>query len=199
MAYTDTNDTWRLTSRWQRLLVASAGILTELVIAAWATLAWAFLPDGALRSAAFVLATTSWVATLAINASPFMRFDGYFILSDFLELPNLHERSFALARWRLREWLFDLGEEKPEHFSRRRETGLILFAWAVWIYRLVVFLGIAVLVYHFFIKIVGIFLFMVEIIWFIALPIRHELQAWAKRWPQIRSRPRSRLSAWRWC
>jgi putative peptide zinc metalloprotease protein len=194
MAYTDTNDTWRLTSRWQRLQVASAGILTELVIAAWATLAWAFLPDGALRSAAFVLATTSWVATLAINASPFMRFDGYFILSDFLELPNLHERSFALARWRLREWLFDLGEEKPEHFSRRRETGLILFAWAVWIYRLVVFLGIAVLVYHFFIKIVGIFLFMVEIIWFIALPIRHELQAWAKRWPQIRSRPRSRLS-----
>lgn len=194
MAYTDTNETWRLTSRWQRLQVASAGILTELAIAAWATLAWAFLPDGALRSAAFVLATTSWVATLAINASPFMRFDGYFILSDFLEMPNLHERSFALARWRLREWLFDLGEEKPEHFGRRREIGLIAFAWAVWVYRLVVFLGIAVLVYHFFIKIIGVFLFMVEIIWFIALPIRHELQAWAKRWPQIRSRSRSRRS-----
>jgi hypothetical protein len=123
-----------------------------------------------------------------------MRFDGYFILSDFLEMPNLHERSFALARWRLREWLFDLGEEKPEHFGRRREIGLIAFAWAVWVYRLVVFLGIAVLVYHFFIKIIGVFLFMVEIIWFIALPIRHELQAWAKRWPQIRSRSRSRRS-----
>lgn len=195
MAYTDTNETWRLTSRWQRLQVASAGIVTELVIAAWATLAWAFLPDGALRSAAFVLATTSWVATLAINASPFMRFDGYFILSDFLEIPNLHERSFALARWRLREWLFALGEEKPEHFSHRREAGLILFAWAVWIYRLVVFLGIAVLVYHFFIKIVGIFLFLVEIVWFVALPLWHEFQAWAKRWPQIRASWRARRSA----
>ena len=194
MAYTDTNETWRLTSRWQRLLVAAAGIITELVIAAWATLAWALLPDGELRSAAFVLATTSWIATLAINASPFMRFDGYFILSDWLDLPNLHERSFALARWKLRELLFDLGEERPEHFPPRREAWLIAFAWATWIYRLVVFLGIAVLVYHFFIKLVGIFLFLVEIVWFVAMPIRHELQAWRERWPHIRSRQRSRLS-----
>lgn len=195
MAYTDANEAWRLTNRWQRLKVASAGIVTELVIAAWATLVWALLPDGQLRSAAFVLATTSWVATLAINASPFMRFDGYFILSDWLDMPNLHERSFALARWKLREWLFALGEERPEHFSTRREAWLIAFAWATWIYRLVVFLGIAVLVYHFFIKIVGIFLFLVEIVWFIAMPIRHELQAWQQRWPLIRLRRRSRLSA----
>jgi putative peptide zinc metalloprotease protein len=86
VAYTDTNETWRLTNRFQRLRVASAGILTELVIAAWATLAWALLPEGGLKSAAFVLATTSWVATLAINASPFMRFDGYFILMDALDI-----------------------------------------------------------------------------------------------------------------
>jgi putative peptide zinc metalloprotease protein len=194
MAYTDTNETWRLTNRWQRLQVASAGILTELYIAAWATLAWALLPDGELRAAAFVLATTSWVATLAINASPFLRFDGYFILSDWLDMPNLHERSFALARWKLREWLFGLGERRPEHFSSRREAWLIAFAWATWIYRLVVFLGIALLVYQFFIKLVGILLFVVEIIWFIAMPIRNELKAWAQRWPAIRSRGRGRLT-----
>lgn len=195
MAYTDTNETWRLTDPHQRLRVAAAGILTELVIAAWATLAWALLPDGELRSAAFVLATTSWVATLAINASPFMRFDGYFILSDWLDLPNLHGRSFALARWQLREWLFDLGEARPEHFSPARERALILFAWATWLYRLLVFLGIALLVYQFFIKVIGLLLFAVEILWFIALPIRHELVAWKARWPTIRSRRRSRLTA----
>ena len=195
MAYTDTNEVWRLTSRQQRLQIAAAGILTELVVAAWATLAWALLPDGSLRSAAFVLATTSWVATLAINASPFMRFDGYFILSDALEIPNLHERSFALACWQLRELLFALGDEPPEHFAPLRQSLLIAFAWLTWLYRLVVFLGIAVLVYHFFIKVVGILLFLVEIVWFIALPIRHELQAWHKRWPEIRSQRRSRISA----
>ena len=195
VAYTDTNETWRLTGRWQRLRVAVAGIATELVIAAWATLGWALLPDGAWRSAAFVLATTSWIGTLAINASPFMRFDGYFILSDWLDLPNLHQRSFALARWKLREWLFDLREPKPEHFPPGREAGLIAFAWFTWIYRLVVFLGIAVMVYHFAVKLVGILLFAVEILWFVLLPIRVELAAWRERWPRIRSSRRSRASA----
>jgi putative peptide zinc metalloprotease protein len=123
-----------------------------------------------------------------------MRFDGYFLLSDYLQLPNLHSRSFALARWDLRERLFALNESQPEHFSRSLHRGLILFAWAVWIYRLVVFLGIAALVYHFVIKAVGIFLFLIEIGWFIWLPLRMELLAWKKRWPAIRHSPHARRS-----
>lgn len=194
VAYTDANEAWRIPRRWRRLHVSAAGILAELAIAAWATLAWALLPDGGLRSAAFVLATTSWVATLAINASPFMRFDGYFILSDWLDLPNLHGRAFALGRWKLREWLFAPGEEKPEHFPPRREAGLIAFAFATWIYRLVVFTGIALLVYHFFFKALGIVLFVVEIAWFIAMPVMQELRAWQERWPTLRESGRARVS-----
>jgi putative peptide zinc metalloprotease protein len=196
VAYTDTNETWRLTNRFHRLRVACAGIATELVIAVWATLAWALLPAGSLQSAAFVLATTSWVATLAINASPFMRFDGYFILMDALDMPNLHGRSFELARWKLREWLFGLGRTPPEYFSRTKAAVLVAFAWATWIYRLVLFLGIAVLVYHFFIKLVGIFLFLVEIVWFVAKPLASEFAVWRKIWPQIRRQTRSRKTAW---
>lgn len=195
VAYTDTNETWRLTNRFERLKVASAGIVTELVVAVWATLAWALLPQGGLQSAAFVLATTSWIATLAINASPFMRFDGYFIVMDALDLPNLHARSFALARWKLREWLFDLGDEPPEHWSHSKSTLLITFAWATWIYRLALFLGIAVLVYHFFFKLVGIFLFFVEIVWFVAKPLASEFAVWRKLWPRIVVRSRSRRVA----
>jgi putative peptide zinc metalloprotease protein len=195
MAYTDTNETWRLTSHRQRLRIASAGIVTELMIAVWATWAWVLLPDGEWRSAMFFLATASWLATLAINASPFMRFDGYFILSDWLDMPNLHERSFALARWQLREWLFGLGEARPEHLSRGRERALIAFAWMTWLYRLVVFVGIALLVYHFFFKLLGVFLFVVELLWFIAMPVRSEWLEWKKRWPRIRQTGRSRVSA----
>ena len=195
VAYTDTNEAWRLTRARQRLCVASAGIVTELVVAAWATLAWALLPEGGAQSAAFVLATTSWVATLAINASPFMRFDGYFILMDALDMPNLHGRSFALARWKLREWLFGLGDEPPEHFKPSRQRALIAFAWAVWLYRLVLFLGIALLVYHFFFKVLGVLLFAVEIAWFIAWPLRAELLVWRGRWSQIRQQARSRATA----
>jgi len=195
VAYTDTNEVWKLTRRDQRLKVAAAGIVTELLVAVWALLAWAWLPEGGPRSMAFLLATTTWVSTLVINASPFMRFDGYFLLSDFLQMPNLHGRSFALARWDLRERLFALGEPPPEYFSPSRQRGLILFAWGTWLYRVVLFLGIAVLVYHFFIKALGIFLFLVEIVWFIAKPLWAEISAWRERASAIRHSGRARTSA----
>jgi putative peptide zinc metalloprotease protein len=178
MAYTDTNEVWKLDNRQQRLNVAAAGVVTELIVAMWATLAWVLLPEGTLKAMAFVLATTTWIATLAINASPFMRFDGYFLLSDWLDMPNLHSRAFALARWDLRERLLGLGVSPPEFFSQRRQRGLVLFAYATWLYRLVMFLGIAALVYAFFIKIVGILLFIVEIGWFVLLPVWNEIKLW---------------------
>jgi len=194
MAYTDTNEAWRLTDARQRLQVSVAGIATELIVAVWATVAWSLLPDGPARSAAFVLATTSWVTTLVINASPFMRFDGYFILSDLLDLPNLHERSFALARWKLREWLFALGEDPPEPLPTRRRRWMIAFAWCTWVYRLVLFIGIALLVYHLFFKALGVFLFAVEIAWFILRPLRMELASWGQRRRAILQRGRTGLS-----
>ena len=195
MAYTDTNEVWKLSNKQQRLSVAAAGIVTELSIAAWATLCWGLLPEGMPKSIAFMLATTVWVATLAINSSPFMRFDGYFLLSDWLDIPNLHSRAFALARWDLRERLFALGEPVPEYFSANRSRGLILFAWGTWIYRLTLFLGIAALVYSFFIKAVGILLFIIEIGWFVLLPLWSEIKEWRARWPAIKITRRSRKSA----
>lgn len=192
--YTDTNDVWRLDNKRWRQQVAMAGVATELMVAMWATLLWCLLPDGLLRSILFPLATTTWIATLAVNASPFMRFDGYFVVSDWLDMPNLHARAFALARWDLRERLFGLGVERPEYFSRRRHVGLILFAWAVWLYRITVFVGIALLVYHFFIKLVGIFLFCIEMSWFVIRPIAGEVAVWRTLWPQLRNRSRARRS-----
>lgn len=192
VAYTDTNEVWQLNVRKQRLAVAAAGVATELVIAVWATLAWAILPPGVLKSTAFMLGTTTWIATVMINTSPFMRFDGYFLLSDWLGIPNLHSRAFALARWDLRERLFGLQAEPPEVFSRRRSAGLILFAYATWLYRIVLFLGIAALVYHFFIKALGIVLFIVEIGWFVLLPILREMRLW----PALLSAQDGRTFAW---
>jgi putative peptide zinc metalloprotease protein len=193
VAYTDTNEVWKLTKRRQRLAVVATGVLVELAVAAWATLAWAVLPDGTLRSIAFMLATITWVSSLAINASPFMRFDGYFLLSDWLEMPNLHARAFELARWDLRERLFHLGVAPPESFPRTKRIGLITFAYVTWIYRLVVFLSIAALVYTFFIKAVGILLFVVEIGWFVLLPFYRELRVWHSLWPVLRQRRRARM------
>ncbi len=184
--YTDTTDAWRLRRRRDRLAIVTAGVATELHLAMLATFAWSFLADGPLRSAAFFIATTSLVSSLAINLSPFMRFDGYFALSDFLGAENLQPRSFALARWRLREALFGFGEPPPEWLSAKRAAVFLLYAYATWIYRFILFLGIAVLVYVFTFKALGIFLFLVEIVWFIAMPFKNELMQWWKRRAQLR-------------
>jgi putative peptide zinc metalloprotease protein len=121
-----------------------------------------------LRQACFYLATTSWVLSLALNASPFMRFDGYFILSDLLDLPNLHERAGALARTALRRLLLGWPDPWPEPLPATLRNRLIAFAWVTWCYRLTVFLGIALVVYHLFFKALGVALFLVEIVFFIA-------------------------------
>ena len=181
MLYTDTNESWKLKHRRQRFNIASAGLAVELSLAAIATLLWTLLPPGNIRDMAFVIATVTWISSLFINCNPFMRFDGYYLLSDISGIPNLHERSFNIAKWWLRETLFDLGEPAPEVFSNRTQTILIAFAFSVWIYRAIVFIGIAILVYYFFVKILGIILFAIEIVWFIGMPITKELLEWRKR------------------
>lgn len=179
--YTDTSGSWKLTRRRQRMAIGAAGMMTELVLAAWATLAWSFLPDGMLRSAAFMLATTTWIMTLAINLSPLMRFDGYFLLSDGLQMPNLQNRGFAIGRWQMREWLFGLGDAPPEHFPRWLQRTLVGYAFAVWIYRFFLFTGIAILVYHMTFKLLGMLLFAIEIGYFVVMPVVNEVREWSKR------------------
>lgn len=179
--YTDTTEAWKLSSRKARLAIGAAGMAAELALAAYATLLWSFLPDGPVKSAAFLLATTTWIMTLLVNLNPLMRFDGYYLLSDWLGIANLQDRAFALARWRLRELLFGLAEPAPEQAPAQRYRIMLIYAYATWIYRFFLFLGIAILVYHFFFKALGIFLMIVELAWFIGRPIMNEFKEWYKR------------------
>jgi len=179
--YTDTSDAWRLTDRREKLAIGAAGITAELALAVLATFLWSFLPDGSLKSAVFVLASVTWIMTVAINLNPFMRFDGYYLLSDWLEVENLQDRSFALGRWWIRERLFGFGEAPPEAFPERLQVTLVVYALCTWVYRFFLFLGIALLVYAFFFKALGLFLFAVEMVWFIGFPIWREMREWAKR------------------
>ncbi len=195
MLYTDTGESWKLRSARQRLAIAGAGIITELALAGLATLGWALCEPGTLRSALLYLATTSWVLSLALNASPFMRFDGYFILSDLLDFPNLHERSSAQARTFLRRTLLGLQEDWPETFPLRQRRALIAFAFATWLYRLLLFVGIAIAVYLLFFKALGIFLFAVEIAWFILMPVWRELKHWWGARSQVPGKHRVAIGA----
>jgi len=185
--YTDTSDAWKLTDNHKRMWINAAGFLAELSLAVIATLMWSFLPEGPLKSVAFLLATTTWVMTMMINMNPFMRWDGYYLFSDWMEVENLQARAFALARWRLREALFAPGEPVPEEMDEKLRNQLLIYAWITWIYRFFLFLGISALVYYFFFKLLGIFLMVVEVGWFLVLPIALEMKEWWKRRDKARN------------
>ncbi len=193
--YTDVSDSWRLRSKKQKLLIDGAGILVELSIAMVATFLWVFLPEGALKSAAFVLATTSWIMSLAINLNPFMRFDGYYLLADSWGIANLQARSFAFGTWWMREVLFGLKLPPPEPLKKVTQYLLIFYAIGVWLYRFFLFLGLALLVYHMFFKVLGVILFVIEIIWFIVRPILKEIGTWWEMRETISSKRRALITA----
>jgi putative peptide zinc metalloprotease protein len=193
MFYTDVSDAWRVNDRRARLLIGAGGVLAELVLACIALLAWSLLPDGPGRTAAFMLASATWITTLVINLNPFMRFDGYFLLSDFWEVDNLQGRAFALCRWRLREFLFGYAAPAPEPWSPKMQRRLLIWGYGAWLWRAVLFFGIALAVYHLFFKVLGIFLMLVELVWFIFLPILSEWRQWWSRREQAHA-PRVLLS-----
>lgn len=176
--YSDVSDSYRLTSKRKRLLIAAGGVIAELGLASIALVAWGVLPDGAARSIAFIVGTTSVIMSLAVNLNPLMRFDGYYLLADGLGIPNLQDRAFAFGQWQLRGLLFGCLTAPPEATSTALRRFLVAYAWAIWLYRLVLFTGIAVMVYQYFFKALGMILFLIEIIWFIAMPIIREMTGW---------------------
>ena len=190
MLWTDTTEAWKCSRRNDRLRIGLAGVGAELTLAALASLAWLWLSPGLLKDMALTLTGVTWISTLAINANPFMRYDAYYILSDLFEMPMLQVRSFAMGKWYLRKKILGLPDDPPEPMSGQAAALSIVYAYCVWVYRFFLFLGIAFLVYHMFFKALGLLLFLVEIVWFLSLPIFQELREW------YRAKERARLTVW---
>ncbi|MEO1794312.1 MAG: site-2 protease family protein, partial [Pseudomonadota bacterium] len=196
LLYTDVSDAWRLTDRRQRVAIDVAGVAAELVLAVAATLLWVFLPDGVWRDACFFVAAVSWMMSVLVNLNPFMRFDGYYLLADAVNLPNLHARCSTLARNHIRRLLFGTALEADEPLSGSARRWLIAFAWALWLYRVALFVGIALIVYHATFKVLGIALFLVEIAFFIGRPLAREGAVWWRHRAQFLSRHEGRRTRW---
>ena len=96
-----------------------------------------------------------------------------------------------MARWFIRKNILGLDDVKPEILTKEKEKFFILYAIGTWIYRFFLFLGIAVLVYYFAFKVLGIILFLVEILWFILLPVYKELKIWWTKRTQVKFNKRN--------
>ena len=102
LPFVDVTSAWRLPSKWQRMFVGAAGMYAELFLAALAVIVWSHSDSAGLRHSCVYVMLTGGILTVLFNANPLMRFDGYYILADWLELPNLanhaHQDLTALGK-----------------------------------------------------------------------------------------------------
>ena len=176
--YTETSNAWRMSNRRQRVMISMAGVMAETVLAAIALILWHALDAGIGQSIAFMVAVVTTISSLLVNTNPLMRFDGYYIFADLVGIDNLQERACAMAKWRIRRILWGWDDPLPEAVLSQRRRLLEVFGFALLIYRFFLYVGIAALVYHLFFKPLGLILFIVEVAWFLFLPIWKEARVW---------------------
>ena len=131
--YVDVTSAWAQRSRARRMWVGAAGMYVELFIAAIMTVVWAQTGAGLVNSLAYNVMFVASVSTLIFNLNPLLRFDGYYILSDLMDAPNLHMRSRAqLTNWS-EKWLFGVeSPPQPAATTRSQSTRRTSSSCAAW-------------------------------------------------------------------
>ena len=140
--YCNVSDSWLLPSKWQRAAIGAAGMYVELVLAALATFGWWFSEPGLLNHLCLQIMFISSISTVMFNGNPLLRYDGYYILSDLIEIPNLRAKANSILNHLLARWF--LGMELPldPFMPQRRHALFALFTIASSIYRWVVVISI---------------------------------------------------------
>lgn len=169
--YTDATDSWRLPRR-QRLLIDSAGIIIELLIGGIAVLLWTYLPPGIWKSTMFYIFAVSTFNTLLVNGNPCIRYDGYYILCDLLNIENLMTRSSEHLKQSWRHYLLRLGPRPVNE----RGAFLLFFGVISFVYRIFLYTSIILIIYYKFTKAVAIVLVILELYSIVIYPCWREIQ-----------------------
>ncbi len=144
--YMDATSSWGFRSKWKRILVGAAGMIVEIFVAAIAVFVWAKTAPGTVHNLAYNMIFVASVSTVLFNANPLLRFDGYYILSDLLEIPNLHQRAANQLKYFFKRHVYGLKDLRRPTDSRKQAFWLTFFGIASNIYRIIVFSGIILFV-----------------------------------------------------
>lgn len=148
--YANVSDAWTLPNKWHRIIISAAGIYVELIIAAFATFLWWNSPnDPFINNLALCIMIVCSVSTVVFNANPLMRYDGYYALADWLEIPNLRERSNRFLKNLVLEFCFGVEVPPEPYMALPRKTLFITYAIFSYIYRWVVTFTILYFMYSF--------------------------------------------------
>jgi putative peptide zinc metalloprotease protein len=144
--YVDASAASAFRDRKSRMLVGGAGMLVEIFIAALAMLAWTQLEPGTERAICYNIMLVAGVSTVLFNLNPLLRYDGYYILSDYLEIPNLGQRSNEYVGYLVNKHLFGVeGGSSPVEEPGERKW-FVFYAVGSFIYRMFMMVAIVLLV-----------------------------------------------------
>jgi hypothetical protein len=140
--YCNVSDSWRMPNKWHRAVIGAAGMYVELILAIFATFIWWFAEPGIVRDICLQVMLIASVSTVLFNGNPLLRFDGYYILSDLLEIPNLHQRSAKALSSLLGRYWMGLPPSPDPLLPQNRMWAFAAFTVLAFIYRIFIMVSI---------------------------------------------------------
>ncbi|SLN62586.1 Putative peptide zinc metalloprotease protein YydH [Roseovarius gaetbuli] len=134
--YVDASASIAFQSKWQRALVGAAGILVEIFLASVAMIVWTGAEEGLVRAFAFNVMLIGGISTLLFNGNPLLRFDGYYVLCDLIEIPNLGQRANKYLGYLVQRYVFGSSYAESPVSARNERSWFVFYAIAAYIYRL---------------------------------------------------------------
>ncbi len=148
--YCDVSDSWMLPSKWKRAAIGAAGMYVEVVLAAIATYLWWNSHSGVFNQLCLDVMFVSSVSTILFNANPLLRYDGYYILSDILEIPNLRQKATTILGRLASHWCLGIKQPEDPFLPQRRLGWFAFYAVASSLYSWFVTLSIFFFVWNVF-------------------------------------------------
>jgi putative peptide zinc metalloprotease protein len=140
--YCDVSDAWLMSNKWRRIAIGAAGMWVEMVLASIATVVWWWTGPGILNGLCLDIMFVCSVSTVLFNGNPLLRYDGYYILSDFVEVPNLQEQATLVVRRWFARWAFGIDLPPDRLAISGGQAWLALYAIVSTVYRLCVVVAI---------------------------------------------------------
>ncbi|MCB1751991.1 MAG: peptidase M50 [Gammaproteobacteria bacterium] len=144
--YVEASASTTFPGKYQRILVSAAGVMVELLLAALALLVWLSVEPGVIRDLAFDITVVGGVSALLFNGNPLLRFDGYYVFSDLLEIPNLASRSQQYYRYLGKRYLLGIAGCASPVVARGERGWFLFYGAAAYAYRVFISLAIALYV-----------------------------------------------------
>ncbi len=184
--YVDVTSSWRFASKWQRIMIAAAGMCAEIFIGAIAAIVWVRTDPGVLNQIAFNVLLLSTVTTLLFNMNPLMRFDGYYMLSDLIEIPNLAPQGQQYLSYLGRRYLYAV-ELTPTLEWDAHDVFIKCYGIAAMFWRILITVGIALMAATLFHG-AGLVLVAIGAVFWIGVPVFQNLRYFLFGREQERSR-----------